>query len=180
MIFTTTPRLHIRAFKHDDAPALLDYLASPAAPCFQDEKLRSLVEAERDVAKRAADASQFAVCLQQSDRLIGHLFAENRDEHDRNTWSVGWHFNPRYGGQGYATEAVAALFAFLFTEKAARRLYAWVEDYNVASQKLCHRLGMRQEGCFREFVSFTSADGEERYDNTLVFALLKKEWEAVA
>lgn len=33
---------------------------------------------------------------------------------------------------------------------------------------------MRQEGCFKEFVSFTDEQGEERYDSTFVYALLKK------
>lgn len=176
MIFTTTPRLIIRAFKDKDASALLDYLSSPRTPCFQDEKLNSLEDAIQEVDRRARDAHQFAVCLKDTDGLIGHLFADNSEEPDRNTWSVGWHFNSRYEGQGYATESVTALFHYLFSEKEARRLYAYVEDYNVASQKLCHRLHMRKEGCFKEFVSFISDSGEEKYDDTFVFALLKKEW----
>jgi RimJ/RimL family protein N-acetyltransferase len=69
---------------------------------------------------------------------------------------------------------VSALFTYLFTQKEARRLYAYVEDYNLPSQKLCARLHMRQEGCFKEFVSFTDEQGEERYDSTYVYALLKR------
>lgn len=176
MTVMTTARLIIRRFNESDAPALFDYLSSPRTPCFQDEKLSSLSKAQQEVAKRADDPSQFAVCLVESDRLIGHLFAENEDEPDQNTWSVGWHFNPRYEGQGYATESVAALFDYLFSQKQARRLYAYVEDYNLGSQKLCDRLRMRQEGCFQEFVSFTAEDGAQRYDNTFVYALLKREW----
>lgn len=176
MIVTTTPRLIIRAFNGKDATELFDYLSSPRAPCFYDEKLNSLAEAKEEANKRAQDTSQFAVCIKESDKLIGHLFADNSEEPDRNTWSVGWHFNPHYEGQGFATESVAALFNYLFTEKEARRLYAYVEDDNLASQRLCDRLHMRQEGCFREFVSFVREDGEEKYDNTFVYALLKKEW----
>ncbi|WP_338659177.1 GNAT family protein [Yersinia intermedia] len=176
MIVTTTPRLIIRTFNDKDAAALLDYLSSPRAPCFHDEKLNSLAEAKEDAIKRASDTSQFAVCLKEDDKLIGHLFADNSVEPDRKTWSVGWHFNHRYEGQGYATESVAALFQYLFSEKQARRLYAYVEDYNLNSQKLCARLQMRQEGCLKEFVSFTTEQGEERYDNTFIYALLNKEW----
>ena len=176
MIVATTSRLFIRSFKEKDALPLLEYLSSPRVPCFQDKKLNSIAQAKEDVIKRASDASQFAVCLKESDRLIGHLFADNDEEPDHNTWSVGWHFNQRYEGQGFATEAVSALFHYLFTAKEARRLYAYVEDYNQASQKLCERLQMRQEGCFKEFVSFVTASGERRYDNTCIYALLKKEW----
>lgn len=179
MIVTTTTRLILRTFEGKDAPDLFDYLSSPRTPCFQDEKLNSLAEAEEEVYKRSRDPGHFAVCIKESDKLIGHLFTENRGEPDRNTWSVGWHFNQCYEGQGYATESVAALFQYLFSEKQARRLYAWVEDYNLGSQRLCERLHMRQEGCFKEFVSFTTEDGEEKYDNTFVYALLKKEWQPI-
>jgi RimJ/RimL family protein N-acetyltransferase len=68
---------------------------------------------------------------------VGHLFADNSGEPDPHTWSVGWHFNPQYEGQGFATASVSALFTYLFTQKEARRLYAYVEDYNLPSQKLC-------------------------------------------
>lgn len=179
MIVTTTPRLIIRAFNGKDANALFDYLSSPRTPCFYDEKLNSLAEAVESVNKRALDPSQFAVCLKENDILIGHLFADNSEEPDQNTWSVGWHFNQRYEGQGFATESVTALFNYLFTEKNARRLYAYVEDYNLASQKLCARLHMRQEGCFKEFVTFIAENGEEQYDNTFVYALLKREWQTI-
>lgn len=176
MIIVTTPRLIIRSFMEKDAPALFEYLSAPHTPCFLDEKLNSLTAAQEEVITRASDPNQLAVCLKKTDQLIGHLFTDNSEVHDSNTWSVGWHFNPRVAGQGYATEAATALFQYLFNKKQARRLYAYVENYNLASQRLCERLHMRCEGCFKEFVSFISANGEKRYDDTFVYALLKKEW----
>lgn len=176
MSIIITKRLIIRPFKRKDAVALLDYLSSPRAPCFQDEKLHSIAEAQVEVAKRANDPGQFAVCIKHTDELVGHLFADNSNEPDSNTWSVGWHFNQRYEGEGYATESAAALFDYLFNKKGARRLYAWVEDYNRASQKLCERLHMRREGCIKEFVSFVNENGKDRYDDTYIYALLSKEW----
>ena len=92
--------------------------------------------------------------------------------------SVGWNFNPQYAGRGYAHEAASALFADLFTRRAARRLYAYVEDTNTSSQKLCERLGMRQEGAFKEFMSFKNDEaGAPIYENTLQYALLRHEWQ---
>ena len=73
MTIITTQRLIIRHFKEEDAAALFDYLSSPRTPCFKDEKLHSLAEAEVDVAKRASDPTQFAVCLNEADTLIGHF-----------------------------------------------------------------------------------------------------------
>ena len=45
--------------------------------------------------------------------------------------------NPEYHGKGYAYESAHAFFDYLFKEKGARRIYAYTEDYNVPSQKLC-------------------------------------------
>lgn len=62
--------------------------------------------------------------------------------------------------------------------KDARRLYAYVEDYNISSQRLCERMGMRHEGIFKEFVSFKKReDGSPIYENTMQYAILRWEWE---
>ena len=58
-----------------------------------------------------------------------------------------------------------------------RRIYAYMEDYNLLSQRLCEKLGMRREGLFKEFVSFVNdEDGVPIYENTMQYAMLKKEW----
>lgn len=85
--------------------------------------------------------------------------------------------NSAYQGKGYAFEAAHAFLDYLFNQKNARRVYAYVEDYNLSSQHLCKRLGMRKEGEFTEFVSFVNnPDGTPRYENTFQYAVLKKEW----
>ena len=92
---------------------------------------------------------------------------------------MGWSFNPAFGGAGHALEAARGLFAPLFEARGARRLYAYVEEENAASRRLCARLGMRQEGAFLDFVSFrTDAAGTPIYETTLQFALLRREREA--
>jgi len=106
--------------------------------------------------------------------LIGDLFWVHEPP---DTYSVGWNFNANFGGAGYALEAARALFDHLFTVKLARRLYAYVEEDNVASQRLCERLGMRREGLFREYVSFvTDHEGAPKFENTMQYAILRKEW----
>jgi RimJ/RimL family protein N-acetyltransferase len=170
-----TERLVLRNFRKPDAAGLFDYLHEPVASCFLSLALKDMSEAEAEAEKRGADDGHIAVCLKESGRLIGDLFAVQEED----TFSVGWNFNPAFGGKGYAFEAATALVAHLFTAKAARRLYAYVEDNNKSSQRLCEKLGMRREGLFREFVSFKKDDaGVPIYENTMQYALLRKEWEA--
>ena len=169
-----TERLVLRRFAPQDAAGLFAYLQAPIASCFLSLTLADLNDAARMVAERGADDKSIAVCLRSTGQLIGDLFAEPEGD----TFSVGWNFNPQFAGRGYAHEAASALFADLFTRRAARRLYAYVEDTNTSSQKLCERLGMRQEGAFKEFVSFKNDEaGAPIYENTLQYALLHHEWQ---
>ena len=88
---------------------------------------------------------------------------------------MGWHFNKRFEGKGFACEAAAGLLDYLFREAGARRIYGFVEDDNIRSKRLCERLGMRREGCFKEFVTFVNnPDGSPKYEDTCVYAILEK------
>ena len=168
-----TERLVLRSFRKQDAVGLFEYLHEPVASCFLSLALKDINAAEAEAERRSGDDEHIAVCLKASDRLIGDLFAVQEED----TFSVGWNFNPVFGGVGYAFEAATALFIHLFTARAARRLYAYVEDHNISSRRLCEKLGMRQEGLFREFISFRKDDdGIPVYENTMQYAILRKEW----
>lgn len=170
-----TSRLLLRNFTAADAQGLLRYLSNPRVNCFLSEKISTQEEAIAKAEKKSKDDSHLAVSLIGDDCLVGELFCVHEEP---DTYFIGWNFNAEYEGKGYAAESATALLQYLFTEKAARRLYAYVEDDNYRSQKLCEKLGMRKEGCFLEFISFTKYEnGTPKYENTFQYALLKKEWE---
>ena len=181
-----TKRLILRPFEERDAADAFEYLSDPKVHCFACMKVNSLEEARRAVLERAKEQDYyFAITLKDTGKVIGEIDAmpESGEPHqDDNavldTFSPCWMLNPNYFGKGYAYEAAYAFFDYLFTLKGARRIYAYTEDYNVASQKLCTRLGMRQEGLFREFISFVNDEnGNPIYENTYQYAILKREWE---
>lgn len=183
----TTDRLILRRFEASDAEALFSYLHAPTASCFFSLKLDNLKAAQEEVLKRADSNDAIAVCLKDTGQLIGDLFAHADPKWPEgpetatapDTISVGWNFNPSFGGKGYAFEAARALCADLFANQGARRLYAYVEDHNSPSRRLCEKLGMREEGLFREFVSFQNDDaGNPIYENTMQYAILRHEWQA--
>ncbi|MBS0250998.1 MAG: GNAT family N-acetyltransferase [Proteobacteria bacterium] len=171
-----TARLVLRPFRKGDAAGLFAYLSEPRSRCFLSLKLDDLDAAAAEAETRGQSDEHIAVCLRSTDELIGDLFCiiEPPD-----TYSVGWNFNANFAGAGFATEAAQALFKYLFSVKNARRLYAYVEENNVASQRLCERLGMRREGLFKEFISFDKdSDGVPIFENTMQYAILSKEWVA--
>ena len=181
-----TDRLILRPFLESDVEDLYEYLKEPMVNCFACMKLSSLEEAKKAAAERAKDAEYtFAIVLKESGKVIGEIDAHpstsqpDGTEHMAfDTFSPCWMLNTSYQGKGYAYEAAHAFFDYLFTKKGARRIYAYTEDYNLSSQHLCEKLGMRREGMFMEFVSFVkNPDGTPLYENTMQYAILKKEWE---
>ncbi|MGN0446108.1 MAG: GNAT family N-acetyltransferase [Acutalibacteraceae bacterium] len=182
-----TERLLLRPFRESDAEDLYEYLHKPLVHCFAGMKLESLEEARKEAARREKETEYlFAIVLKENGKVIGEIdaYPESGEAHsDENavldTFSPCWMLNKNYFGKGYAYEAAHAFFDYLFHEKGARRIYAFTEDYNVSSQKLCEKLGMRREGIFREFVSFVKdSDGNPIYENTVQYAILKKEWDS--
>lgn len=181
-----TKRLILRPFLETDAADVYEYLKEPAVNCFASMKLHSLDEAREAVKKRLGEMEYyFAITLKDGGKVIGEIdaYPEAGEPHAdenvvRDTFSPCWMLNGAYQGKGYAFEAAHAFFDYLFSQKGARRIYAYTEDYNLASQHLCEKLGMRREGVFLEFISFVNdPDGTPRYENTVQYAILKKEWD---
>lgn len=169
-----TPRLILRTFEERDASGLLEYLSKPITNCFASDTTTTIENALAKIHKRQNDNDCIAVCLKDSDQLIGEIFFI-KEEPD--TYSIRWNFNEKFHGKGYANESAYTFINYLFNQLDTRQIYAYVEDYNTASQKLCERLGFRKEGHFIEFISFIkNPDGSPKYENTMQYAILKKEW----
>jgi len=177
-----TDRLLLRSFKKSDAGDLYEYLKAPEVHCFEDMKITSMEQALEEVKKRTEDGDYYlAVEHKDTGKVIGEIFAhaEGNDpmNEDMDTFSPCWMLHPKYKGKGYGYEAAYAYIDYLFRDCGARRVYMYTEDYNIASQKLCEKLGARREGLFKEFVSFINDEnGNPIYENTYQYAILKKEW----
>lgn len=169
-----TEHLIIRNFQKKDAEGLLEYLSRPRVNCFVGDRLSSEESVLAYMFHSSKDMLRYAVCLQEDDFIIGDVFALREYA---NTYSVGWHFNQRFEGKGLAYEAATGFLDYLFHEADARRVYGFVEDDNLRSKRLCERLGMRNEGCMKEFISFVChPDGTPKYEDTCIYAVLNKEW----
>ena len=86
---------------------------------------------------------------------------------------VGYVFDPRWFGHGYATEASAVMVELAFGRLNAHRVIGRIDGRNSASRRVLERLGMRQEAHFREneFV-------KGQWTDEVVYAVLEDEWRA--
>ncbi|WP_250005623.1 GNAT family N-acetyltransferase [Actinoplanes sp. M2I2] len=145
----TTPRLVVRRFTSGDLADFLSYQSDPAvrrylpgAPMTADQALEYLA-AQAVLDDDQLDAWHgFAVHHVADDRVIGDVgvwLASDRDH----AGDVGFQFDPRYHGQGYAREAMEAFLGHLFGPAGLRAVTAGCDPGNDASWGLMLRLGLR-------------------------------------
>lgn len=172
----STERLVLRPFRHGDEQDVLAYrsredvvrymptdpLGEDAAEAFITERLAAT--------QIAADNDLIILAVEHEGRVIGDVVIKAGLMADRQA-EVGWVFNPDYQGRGLATEAARELLALAFGDLAMHRAWAQLDPRNVASARVCERLGMRQEGHFRHDMWFKGEWGD-----TAIYALLAAEW----
>jgi RimJ/RimL family protein N-acetyltransferase len=173
-----TNRLQLRPLTTADVPALLSYRGRadicrylPFEPMTRDVLMRRLAG---DFARTAIAAPGQALTLgvELTDgQLVGDVVLMFRNEEHR-AGEVGYVFAPQYHGQGYATEAVAAMIELGFAGLGLHRIVACLDARNDASARLAERLGMRREA---HFVSNELFKGE--WTDEVVYAMLADDWE---
>lgn len=182
----STDRLIIRRFKPNDWQDLYEYLSDEEVVKFEPYDVFLENQAIEEAMRRSQDESFYAVCLKEKVKerdgeedqdhlkLIGNLYLA-KGEFD--TWELGYVFNSKYQGLGYATESARALVEYAFTNLGARRILAHCSPKNDFSWKLLERLQMRREGLFLENVYFKRDDNEMPiWLDSYQYAILKTEW----
>jgi RimJ/RimL family protein N-acetyltransferase len=89
----------------------------------------------------------FAVTLRSTEELVGTVGLEIRAEHKRA--ELGYWVGRPYWGQGYCTEAAAAVLKYAFEVLGLERVYAMHFKRNPASGRVMQKVGMRHEGELR-------------------------------
>ncbi|WP_346886980.1 GNAT family N-acetyltransferase [Clostridium sp. UBA1056] len=167
-------RLVIRKFNEDDWQDLYEYLCDEEVVKFEPYHIYSENEAKEEAINRANNELFYAVCLKESGKLIGNLYLA---EGDFDTWELGYVFNRKYQGKGYATEGSRRLLDYAFSDLGARRIVAMCSPENTLSWKLLERLKMRREGLLLQNVYFkVDSDGQPMWLDTYEYAILKSEW----
>ena len=168
-----TQRLRLRPFVQTDWQAVHAYTADPEVMTYMLDLDGPLTEeqARQFVAENTGDeARAVAITLKLGNQLIGHLvfhpwFAPR-------TYEIGWLLGKAYHGQGYATEAAAAMLKYGFEELLLHRVIATCQPENVPSYRVMEKIGMRREGWFRKCIY---RDDQTWWDEYF-YAMLEEEW----
>lgn len=106
--------------------------------------------------------------------MIGNLYFSKEDFE---TWEVGYVFNERYWGNGYAKESLHGLMKYAFMSLDVRRIIAQCDPKNVPSWRLLEGVGMRREGLLLQNIYFfTDENGNPIWKDTYEYGILKAEY----
>jgi RimJ/RimL family protein N-acetyltransferase len=129
------------------------------------ERVRSSIDGEHQV-------MSMVMVRRDTGELIGDLVLFWHDATHGHA-EIGYVFHPDQAGHGFATEAAAALLELAFDGLGAHRVSAQLDERNGASARVVERLGMRREAAYVEGEWFKGG-----WTTLLVFAILRREWEA--
>ena len=173
----TTERLVLRDFVAEDWPDVLAYQRDPDFLRLypwtdrSEAEVRDFVQMFLDFqAEQPRRKFQLAITLPGDDKVIGNCGIRRKAEND---WEadIGYELAPQHWGKGYATEAALAMVRFGFEELGLHRVSSWCIADNVASAHVLEKVGLKQEGRWRENEYFKG-----RWWDTLQYGLLVDEW----
>jgi RimJ/RimL family protein N-acetyltransferase len=176
LVLIQTPRLALRRFRPEDAPALAAYRSDPAVARYQGwtapVPLASAAALVREFAAGTPGQPgwfQYAMARKADGCLLGDLGVKLHENGMQA--ELGVTLAPEHQGHGYATEAVRAVLHHLFQQCGLRRVSAECDARNRGSERLLERVGFRREGLRP---AFTWLKGE--WTDDMLFGLLADDW----
>ncbi|WP_028467515.1 GNAT family N-acetyltransferase [Nisaea denitrificans] len=173
-----TERLCIRAHREDDLENLFRLRSNPDVvellygDPLTEEEAPGLLAKYMSVSRFDEDGDQLTLAVERrSDgAYLGNLKLQIISiEHLQG--EIGYVFDPRYHGKGYAREAAIAALDLGFRHFGMHRIRAHCDARNTASWRLMQKLGMKREAHFRESEFFKGVWAED-----FIYAILAREW----
>lgn len=176
-----TNRLILRPFQLSDHADMLEYQSNPEVaryipwPIRTSEQVQEALEKGLSCTKieKQGDAILLSIELKESKKVIGQTNLSLVSEKNKYA-EFGYVINPAFSGHGYVTEAARALITWAFANIDLHRIGAVMDQRNPKSREVCERLGLRLEASHLEDDYF-----KNEWTSTWIFAILKREWQAL-
>ena len=173
-----TERIYVRPLQKSDAQSMLEYHSDPQVTRYIPWPTRNLEQVREALDKyityitleKEGDYLMLGFFRKEDNQLLGQINAMYRSE-EHQLAEFGYVINPRFAGQGLATEAVKEMISQIFKTGKFHRVIARMDARNNSSARLCERLGLRLEAHHLQDDWFK---GE--WTDTYIYAILKNEW----
>ena len=165
-----TERLSVRKFKAEDYEDLAEILTDKEVTYFEPYETFTKEKCVDEAINFSKSSEFFAVVL--NGKVIGKIYFSDKDF---GSFEIGYTFNAKYQGHGYAYESIKGMMKYAFESLRARRIFAEINTRNSKSLNLVKRLKMRMEAEHKEL--FPRKEDNLIFDDFAVYAILKKEFE---
>lgn len=167
-----TTRLTIRRFRLEDKHDVYAYAKDPdVGPLAGWRPHRSEKESVQIIKNLfLRNPHSYAIVENISDKVIGSIGLTK--QFFSKTYELGYSLGKPYWGQGYMTEAVAAVIEFGFTQLHAKKIFAKTMTHNIASQRVLLKAGFTKT--YEKKQHFRRFDGQI-FDITF-YQLLRMNW----
>ncbi|MEZ4620745.1 MAG: GNAT family N-acetyltransferase [Caldilineaceae bacterium] len=166
-----TARLALRPLMHEDAEALFIAFGDAETMRYMDQPTHTTIaQTHAHLARMLSPGScWWAILHQEETQPVGFVgFLGNTT-----VPGMGYLLRRQDWRQGYMTEAVAAALAYGFTKLGLNRVELWINDGNIASQRLAERSGFTRRSQFR-----MRYPHEATAHDKVVYGLYRYEWQA--
>ena len=142
-----TDRLVIRSMQERDLESLATLWTDPnvtyymSGPRNYEEVIKSLKE---DI-QTERDFGLWPVIEKGTDQIVGHCGIIDKEVENENEYEIVYMLSKSVWGQGYATEAAAAIIDYAYKQLGLGRVIALISPGNTKSEKVAVKNGLRYE-----------------------------------
>lgn len=167
--FMETERLILRRYTEDDLQDLYEYLSDEEVVRYEPYKPMSIQETKENLKWRISTDEMIAVELKSDHKMIGNVYLGKREF---GALEIGYVFNRKYWGKGYAKESCEALISEAFTH-GIHRIFAECDPQNPNSWKLLEAMDFTREAYLKQNVYFWKDEkGNPIWKDTYIYAIL--------
>lgn len=171
IIIAETDRLILRRYKKSDLSDLYEYLSDKEVVKFEPYKPMNMQDAENSLDWRISTDEMIAVELKTNHKMIGNVYLGKRDF---DALEIGYVFNQKYWGKGYAKESCMELIKLAFSD-GIHRIYAECDPQNTSSWRLLEKLGFEREAHLRKNIYFwKNEENMPIWKDTFIYAKLNE------
>lgn len=165
-----TDRLIIMPVSFSDLSDIYEVLSDSNSMTYFVEGTYSLDQVKQFIQEDLEKMHQFSVFLKETGKWVGKLSFHPWFMKD--TYEIGWIFSSQYTSYGYCTEASKAILDYGFKVLNLHRIVATCQPENIASKRVCEKLGMRLEGLFKKCIYYKN----DIWWDELFYAILKEDY----
>ena len=175
-----TERLILRPFKKEDLDDLFAYLSDATVLAYEPYDTITYEACKSELESRIHDKRFLAVVLIEGGKVIGNIYINQTEPDYIHTFEIGYVFNRKYHGMGYATEAATAVVDRVFKLEQAHRVIAFCNALNEPSWRLLERIGMRREAHRVKNMFFKKDENDNPiWFDSFQYAILESEWDTI-